>query len=158
MKTNQNDIYGSLLDYCVTLVEAPGAYKEFPGTAEDLAQETLFKANYWLKKSASQQQKDDDEGKSTCPISNQRTSLAKLEVKAKYIAIDRITYNLVRQMITAKDYDVWEFIVNYHYEILLNSCKYIVKDLQNYPGDAYDMTNATFIKAFLFLRKKWNGF
>ena len=129
---NENPFYKPLVEYCKTLVGEAGRFSDFPGTVEDLAKTALKKA----RKEA------------TLKTNTQRSVLATLERMAVYVAIDRMTIELIKTFQASGDFRVWENIVELNYDVLLNFCKKLIhNELTHFRGDADDVVHVTFLKA-----------
>ena len=124
--------YPEMLAYCEALVDVSGEYHDFPGTAEELTEAMFKKAS---KNSA-------------FSVESHHSVLSNLEQMARYLAIDRITIDLIKVYQTKSDFETWERIVNLNYDILLHYCRKLVQgELRTFRGDAEDVVHVAFLKA-----------
>ena len=129
MDNGRIDYYQPLLDFCVDFLRNDSVYSEFRGGAKWLVEETLQQSEFMIASNSV-----DD-------------AMARLTAKAKCIAADRVSFQLVKDLIQNGSAGTWEQIVNIQYELLAARCERLLSSLRYYPGDVFDLVDETFIKA-----------
>lgn len=132
MNVEDTPFFGPLSKYCDTLIAGDGKFNDFPGTPNELAAETLRASEKTILATGE----------------TRRSLLGMLETKAAYVAIDRITIDLIRKVHASGDHSFWERIVELNYELLLRYCqKSLNSELKSFGGDAEDVVQVAFLKA-----------